>query len=46
MPLRRTLLVDNGSLNPRATLRLRELAVGLAQALGRPVEAVSVLHSD
>ena len=46
MPLRRTLLVDNGSLNPRATLRLRELADGLTRELGRPVEPVSVLHSD
>ena len=46
MSARRTLLVDNGSLNPRATLRLRELALGLAARLGRAVEPVSVLHSD
>lgn len=46
MSARRTLLVDNGSLNPRATLRLRELARDLAARLGRPVEPVSVLHSD
>lgn len=46
MPERRTLLVDNGSLNPRATLRLRELARELSANLGRAVEPVSVLHSD
>ncbi len=46
MSARRTLLVDNGSLNPRATLRLRVLAQELAGLLGRPVDPVSVLHSD
>ncbi len=46
MTVRRTLLVDNGSLNPRATLRLRELADELASLLGRPVDPVSALHSD
>lgn len=46
MSARRTLLVDNGSLNPRATLRLRELAADLARRLGRAVDPVSVLHSD
>lgn len=46
MPNRRTLLVDNGSLNPRATLRLRELAAEMTALLGRTVDPVSVLHSD
>lgn len=41
-----TLLVDNGSLEPAATLRLRELAAGLAARLEREVEAVSLLHSS
>lgn len=42
----RTILVDNGSLNPAATLRLREIAWHLSSALGQLVEPVSVLHSD
>jgi sirohydrochlorin ferrochelatase len=42
----RTLLVDNGSLNGAATLRLRILANQLSQSLGRKVDPVSVLHSD
>ena len=42
----RTILVDNGSLNPAATLRLREVAGRLTDALGHLVEPVSVLHSD
>ncbi len=42
----RTLLVDNGSLNGAATLRLRVLAKELSQSLGRQVDPVSVLHSD
>jgi sirohydrochlorin ferrochelatase len=41
-----TLLVDNGSLEPAASLALRELAVRLARRLGRPVAAVSLLHSS
>lgn len=41
-----TLLVDNGSLEPAATLALRGLAAGLARRLGRPVEPVSLLHSS
>jgi len=38
-------LVDNGSLRPGATLRLRELAAELSERSGAPVEAVSLLHS-
>lgn len=41
-----TLLVDNGSLEPAATLALRELAVRLAAQLGQPVAPVSLLHSS
>ena len=41
-----TLLVDNGSLEPAATLALRELAAQLARRLGHPVEPVSLLHSS
>lgn len=41
-----TLLVDNGSLEPAATLALRALAVRLAARLGRPVVPVSLLHSS
>lgn len=40
------LLVDNGSLQPLATLHLRCLAAGLAARLDRPVEPVSLLHSS
>lgn len=46
MGAKRTILVDNGSLNPAATLRLREIAVELSKKLGYHVEPVSVLHSD
>ena len=46
MGAKRTILVDNGSLNPAATLRLRELAVELSKQLGHHVDPVSVLHSD
>ena len=41
-----TLLVDNGSLEPAATLGLRGLAANLAARLGQPVEPVSLLHSS
>jgi len=41
----RTLLLDNGSLAPAATLGLRHLAAALAARIGRPVEPVSLLHS-
>ena len=40
------LLVDNGSLEPAAVLRLRALADALGGRLGRPVEPVSILHAD
>lgn len=46
MAASRTLLADNGSLNPAATLGLRRLALALSARLGRPVEPVSILHSD
>ncbi|WP_438480535.1 sirohydrochlorin chelatase [Oleiharenicola lentus] len=46
MPAPLTLLVDNGSLEPAATLGLRELASQLAAKLGEPVEPVSLLHSS
>ncbi|HYC70599.1 MAG TPA: CbiX/SirB N-terminal domain-containing protein [Opitutaceae bacterium] len=41
-----TLLLDNGSLEPAATLRLRELAAALGARLGAPVAPVSLLHSS
>jgi hypothetical protein len=41
-----TLLVDNGSLEPAATLGLRALAAKLAVRVGAPVEPVSLLHSS
>ena len=40
------LLVDNGSLQPAATLRLRHLADALSRRTGRTVEPVSLLHSS
>jgi sirohydrochlorin ferrochelatase len=40
------LLVDNGSLEPAATLSLRDVATRLSAALARPVEPVSLLHSS
>jgi len=40
-----TFLVDNGSLRPEATLRLRELAADLSIKSGLRVEPVSLLHS-
>lgn len=39
------LLVDNGSLEPAATLGLRALAAALSVRTGRVVEPVSLLHS-
>lgn len=39
-------LVDNGSLRPAATRMLRRIARDLAARISRPVEAVSLLHSD
>ena len=41
-----TFLVDNGSLEPAATVGLRGLAAQLATRLGRNVEPVSLLHSS
>jgi sirohydrochlorin ferrochelatase len=41
-----TLLVDNGSLEPAATLALRGLAAKLSHRLGHPVAPVSLLHSS
>ncbi len=41
-----TFLMDNGSLEPAATLRLRELAEDLGRKIGTPVEPVSLLHSS
>lgn len=40
------LLVDNGSLEPAAVLRLRALADALGGRLGRTVEPVSILHAN
>lgn len=40
------LLVDNGSLEPAATLALRAIALRLGGVLGRPVEPVSLLHAN
>ncbi len=39
-------LFDNGSLRAEATLSLRKAAQALSRELGRPVEAVSLLHSS
>jgi len=41
-----TLLVDNGSLAPAASLGLRRLASALAVRLGTSVQPVSLLHSS
>ncbi|MEO6992269.1 MAG: CbiX/SirB N-terminal domain-containing protein [Lacunisphaera sp.] len=41
-----TLLVDNGSLQPAATLALRDLAAKLGARIDQPVEAISLLHSS
>jgi len=41
-----TLLVDNGSLEPAATLALRGLAVKLGERVGQRIEPVSLLHSS
>lgn len=46
MPAPLTLLVDNGSLAPAATLRLRELASALATRIGERVVPASLLHSS
>lgn len=41
----RILLVDNGSLEPGATLALRALAAEVSRLIGRPVHPVSAMHS-
>lgn len=46
MAARTTLLVDNGSLAPAATLQLRRIADELGRILGEKVEPVSLLHSS
>ena len=40
------LLVDNGTLEPAAILRLREIAAALGERIQHVVEPVSLLHSD
>jgi len=40
------LLVDNGSLQPAATLSLRQRAQALGERLGQPVVPASILHSS
>lgn len=46
VPAPLTLLMDNGSLEPAATLGLRQLAAQLGTRLGTRVEPVSLLHSS
>ena len=46
MPGPLTILMDNGSLEPAATLRLRGLATALGERIGQRVEPVSLLHSS
>jgi hypothetical protein len=46
MPELHTFLLDNGSLEPSATLRLRELAGVLSERVATPIEPVSLLHSS
>jgi hypothetical protein len=46
MPAPLTILMDNGSLEPAATLGLRTLAAQLAARIGPPIEPVSLLHSS
>lgn len=46
MPERRVLLVDNGSLEPAATLGLRDLAEVINAGRKEKVLPVSVMHSD
>jgi sirohydrochlorin ferrochelatase len=41
-----TILMDNGSLEPAATLGLRALAAKLGERIGGPVEPISLLHSS
>ncbi len=46
MPAPLTILMDNGSLEPAATLALRGLAAKLSERIGQRVEPVSLLHSS
>ncbi len=46
MPGPLTLLMDNGSLEPAATLALRGLSAKLGERIGQCVEPVSLLHSS
>ena len=46
MPAPLTILMDNGSLEPAATLGLRRLAAQLGERVGTRVEPVSLLHSS
>ena len=46
MPVPLTILMDNGSLEPAATLGLRRLAAQLGERVGTRVEPVSLLHSS
>ena len=46
MPGPLTILMDNGSLEPAATLALRGLAAKLGERIGQRVEPVSLLHSS
>ncbi len=46
MPAPLTFLMDNGSLEPAATLGLRALAAKLGERIGTRVEPVSLLHSS
>ncbi len=41
-----TLLLDNGSLAPAATLQLRRLARALGERVGAPIAPISLLHSS
>lgn len=44
--MREILLLDNGSKRPQSTRALRTLALGLGERLGRPIQPVSLAHSD
>ena len=42
----RVVLLDNGSVNPDSVLAARKLAAEFAEAIGEPIDVVSVAHSD
>ncbi len=46
MPAPLTLLMDNGSLEPTATVALRRLSTALAERIDARVEPISLLHSS